>query len=166
MFDLTQRVDDIQIRECTVRPPSKLSRDAVQRYLDKPACDSAVPLCEMTIRCDRLHDWELTVTSRDGGPVRCRDVFEQLHAWFDERASAADRRKWLTHETLKRANAALVARCASSRRMVEGAERTHGMRRVDMLMGEHFFRGLRRPSGVEERPTKYWVVEFGPSPMA
>lgn len=153
-------VSRIEIHELTNGPSRKLRESQVSAYIDKPACEASRPLSEMRIRCELLEDFEITVKNPNGGPVRCRDVFEQLYEWFDNLANISDRRKWGSNGRIEACVDALNKRCEASMRSVSLAEKKKGMRRVDLLQGKHFYKGLTRPA---DPTAKYWVVDFGDS---
>ena len=163
VFDLTRPASEISIRDVSVAPHRKLSPQSVSAYLDKPACSGEFePLTEMRIRCDRFPDWEVTVRRPDGGAVTVRDVFDTLFIQLDVKASIDDKKKWVKREDLPRLVEVYIARCEASTLRIKEAERRRHHRRVDMLLGDHWFLGLRRPPQGDI--DSHWVVEFGKRP--
>lgn len=149
LFDIMKDIE--HARECTPRERSRMKGSD----LDKSAT-SGTTLTEMHIRYPPHPQWTIKVTNSNG--ITCRDVYKAIYHHFQITLSASDKKVYITKDKRKSCEDAFNARC----RVDPGLDdyvRKQGMRRVDMLEGKTFFRGLTRP--VDDK--QHWVLELGDS---
>ncbi|KAI8978728.1 hypothetical protein BD414DRAFT_421787 [Trametes punicea] len=162
LFDVRKPLRCIRIRDLKDRPPRVSSWDSIKGDLAKEACSEA--LYKMTIRCENIPGLEIRVTGKNGNTIRCEDVFEAIFLFFDKILTPDDRAQYITKENSQRCYDAFLKRCEEGYRAVPPAEQAKGMRFVDLLEANTYFRGLRRPIQASRHLDKYWVLNLGPCP--
>lgn len=138
-----------------IREGNAYGRHLKDSDLDKPV-SSGHRLTSMHIRYLPHPQWTIKVSNPDG--ITCRDVYKAIYKHFQLTLSASDKKVYVTKDKRKACEDAFQARCRAAPGL-DDYNRTQGMRRVDMLEGKTYFRGLRRP--VDDK--QHWVLELGDS---
>lgn len=133
-----------------------------QTDMEKPA---AVPMqTEMIITYPPLPFWEIEVSSSKG--LSCMDVWRAIYETFNRPLTPAEKELYVMsdRERKKRCQAAFERRCELVAAL-PAWERKQGLKRVDLLEGKTFFKGLRLPARTgydgSLKPEKKWVLELG-----
>jgi hypothetical protein len=151
------------LRFNVVFPPSRpylKTWDEIPRLIDDPALlehatETGVTAMAIQLHCEPLPPWEFVVRRRD--PVTCRDIFESIWQEYDIPLSDAEQAK-IPKAHLNWYQSAFRKRCRDVP-VLTALEESHGLKRVDLLAGKTFFRGMTKP-----HPSGPWVVELQPPP--
>ncbi|RPD68428.1 hypothetical protein L226DRAFT_343248 [Lentinus tigrinus ALCF2SS1-7] len=113
---------------------------------------SVPPLHSMVIQYHAFPKWRIHVSRIDKDVVRVQDVFEALYE---------DLQRTLGEDDMEASTESPVRGKRSDRRQrfKHGVKIRAGMRRADLLAGNTWFLGLKRPEGE----SGYWIAEFGTS---
>lgn len=123
---------------------------------EQPAAENGA-LGKMVIRCDSLPEWaqwHIVVKRADG--IQCIDVFEEMYKTYNVMLTPGER-ALIPAEALEVCRLACSTRCKVGPGL-ETYEKEQGIKRVDLLGGSTYFRGLT----WNPKAGANWVVHFYP----
>jgi len=132
-----------------------IPRIVSDKDLDESATETNIKTMSLQLNCEPLPPWECVI--RKCKAITCRDVFEAIWREYDveltetERAKIPDQYRSFYQKLFKK-------RCKEVP-VLTALEESRGLKRVDILGGKTFFRGMTKPD-----PTAPWVVELQMAP--
>jgi len=125
------------------------------KELDESATETDIKAMSLKLKCELLPPWECVI--RKCKAITCRDVFEAIWREYDVELTETEKAK-IPEQHMSFYQKSFKKRCKEVP-VLTALEESRGFKRIDLLAGRTFFRGMTKPD-----PTAPWVVELQMAP--